>query len=183
MSNKKDTNNQLVFYGSSTIRLWERLASDFSNFNTINLGFGGALIQDLNKNFNDLFESLIPKYVVTYLGGNDLTLNYSAEKISQKIIEFFKKITERFPNTSIINLSIKPSFERIKDIEKIEKINSLIKTESKTNNKLIQLEFYNELMIGNKINSDFYLQDGLHLNTKGYEIIIKKLKQLLKNLD
>ena len=183
VSNKKDTNNQLVFYGSSTIRLWERLASDFSNFNTINLGFGGALIQDLNKNFNDLFKSLNPKYIVTYLGGNDLTLNYSSEKISQKIIEFFKKITERFPNTSIINLSIKPSFERIKDIEKIEKINSLIKTESKTNNKLIQLEFYNELMIGNKINSDFYLQDGLHLNTKGYEIIIKKLKQLLKNLD
>ena len=183
VSNKKETNNQLVFYGSSTIRLWERLASDFSDFNTINLGFGGALIQDLNKNFNDLFKSLNPKYIVTYLGGNDLTLNYSSEKISQKIIEFFKKITERFPNTSIINLSIKPSFERIKDIEKIEKINSLIKTESKTNNKLIQLEFYNELMIGNKINSDFYLQDGLHLNTKGYEIIIKKLKQLLKNLD
>ena len=77
VSNKKDTNNQLVFYGSSTIRLWERLASDFSNFNTINLGFGGALIQDLNKNFNDLFESLNPKYIVTYLGGNDLTLNYS----------------------------------------------------------------------------------------------------------
>ena len=183
VSNKKDTNNQLVFYGSSTIRLWGRLACDFSNFNTINLGFGGALIQDLNKNFNDLFESLNPKYIVTYLGGNDLTLNYSAEKISQKIIEFFKKITERFPNTSIINLSIKPSFERIKDIEKIEKINSLINTESKTNNKLIQLEIYNELMIENKINSDLYLQDGLHLNTKGYEIIIKKLKQLLKNLD
>ena len=56
---------------------------------------------------NDLFKSLNPKYIVTYLGGNDLTLNYSAEKISQKIIEFFKKITERFPNTSIINLSIK----------------------------------------------------------------------------
>ena len=183
VSNKKETNNQLVFYGSSTIRLWKRLASDFSNFNTINLGFGGALIQDLSKNFNNLFESLNPKYVVTYLGGNDLTLNYSAEKISQKIIEFFKKITERFPNTSIINLSIKPSFERIKDIEKIEKINSLIKAESKTNNKLIQLEFYNELMIENKINSDFYLQDGLHLNTKGYEIIIKKLKLLLKKLD
>ena len=93
MNNKKETNNQLVFYGSSTIRLWKRLASDFSNFNTINLGFGGALIQDLNKNFNDLFESLNPKYIVTYLGGNDLTLNYSAEKISQKIIEFFQRLS------------------------------------------------------------------------------------------
>ena len=183
VKNKKETNNQLVFYGSSTIRLWQRLASDFSNFNTINLGFGGALVQDLNKNFNYLFESLNPKYIVTYLGGNDLTLNYSAEKISQKVIEFFKKIIERFPNTSIINLSIKPSFERIKDIEKIEKINNLIKSESKTNNKLIQLEFYNDLMKEKKINSNFYLKDGLHLNTKGYEIIIKKLKQLLKKLD
>ena len=33
----------------------------------------------------DLFKSLNPKYIVTYLGGNDLTLNYSSEKISQKI--------------------------------------------------------------------------------------------------
>ena len=51
------------------------------------------------------------------------------------------------------------------------------------NNKLIQLDFYHELMRGNKINSDFYLQDGLHLNNKGYQILIKKLKELIKNLD
>ena len=58
-----------------------------------------------------------------------------------------------------------------------------IKAESKVNNKLIQLDFYNELMRGNKINSDFYLQDGLHLNNKGYQILIKKLKELIKNID
>ena len=39
------------------------------------------------------------------------------------------------------------------------------------------------LMSGNKINSNFYLQDGLHLNNKGYQVIIKKLKKLLKKID
>ena len=29
----------------------------------------------------------------------------------------------------------------------------------------------------------FYLQDGLHLNNKGYQVIIKKLKKLLKKID
>ena len=180
---KKEIANQLVFYGSSTIRLWENIESDFSGFNSINLGFGGALIKDLKKNFKDLFKSLNPKYIITYLGGNDLTLGYSAKKISLKIIDFFKKVNKKFPNTLIINLSIKPSFERIKDIEKIEEINNLIELESKMNKNLIQLDFYNELMSGNKINSNFYLQDGLHLNNKGYQVIIKKLKKLLKKID
>ena len=180
---KKEIANQLVFYGSSTIRLWENIESDFSDFNSINLGFGGALIKDLKKNFEDLFKSLNPKYIITYLGGNDLTLGYSAKKISLKIIDFFKKVNKKFPSTLIVNLSIKPSFERIKDIEKIEEINNLIELESKKNKNLIQLDFYNELMSGNKINSNFYLQDGLHLNNKGYQVIIKKLKKLLKKID
>ena len=183
VNQKKDVENQLIFYGSSTIRLWKNIESDFSNFNSINLGFGGALVKDLTKNFENLFKSLNPKYLITYLGGNDLTLGYSAKKISLKIVDFFEKVNTQFPNTLIINLSIKPSFERIKDTKKIEEINSLIKAESKVNNKLIQLDFYNELMRGNKINSDFYLQDGLHLNYKGYQILIKKLKELIKNID
>ena len=183
VNQKKDVENQLIFYGSSTIRLWKNIESDFSNFNSINLGFGGALVKDLTKNFENLFKSLNPKYLITYLGGNDLTLGYSAKKISLKIVDFFEKVNTQFPNTLIINLSIKPSFERIKDTKKIEEINSLIKAESKVNNKLIQLDFYHELMRGNKINSDFYLQDGLHLNNKGYQILIKKLKELIKNLD
>ena len=116
---KKEIANQLVFYGSSTIRLWENIESDFSGFNSINLGFGGALIKDLKKNFENLFKSLNPKYIITYLGGNDLTLGYSAKKISLKIIDFFKKVNKKFPNTLIINLSIKPSFERIKDIGEV----------------------------------------------------------------
>ena len=45
------TKDQIIFYGSSTIRLWTNLKKDFPNFNVQNFGFGGALISSLSKNF------------------------------------------------------------------------------------------------------------------------------------
>ncbi|WP_332368666.1 hypothetical protein [Spirosoma telluris] len=33
--------DRVVFYGSSSIRLWTTLAQDFPQVNTLNLGFGG----------------------------------------------------------------------------------------------------------------------------------------------
>ena len=35
--NKKQLQNLIVFYGSSTIRLWERLQKDFPDYHTLNL--------------------------------------------------------------------------------------------------------------------------------------------------
>ncbi len=34
----------MVFYGSSSIRLWTTLAEDFSGLPVINLGFGGSTL-------------------------------------------------------------------------------------------------------------------------------------------
>ena len=56
----------IIFYGSSTIRLWKSLNEDFKDVDVINLGFGGAYIDSLSKNFNLLiiFKS---KAIVIYL--------------------------------------------------------------------------------------------------------------------
>ena len=52
-----------------------------------------------------------------YLGGNDLSLNYSANQIVEMIMALILKINKKFPETRIINIGIKPSFEREKDLE------------------------------------------------------------------
>ena len=36
--------DRVVFYGSSSIRLWTTLANDFPDVNTLNLGFGGSTL-------------------------------------------------------------------------------------------------------------------------------------------
>ena len=182
IENQKDLIDPIVFYGSSTIRLWKGMKSDFNGLNVINLGFGGALIKDLSKNFSRLFRKINPSVIVLYLGGNDLTLGYSAEKIVKKIRKFLELVFKNYPNIKIINMSIKPSFERINDIKKIEKINSLMTAESSRNKNLIQLNFYEKIINKGVINQSLYLRDGLHFNDLGYKILVNEVKLALKNI-
>ena len=182
IDNQKNLIDPIVFYGSSTIRLWKEMKNDFNELNVINLGFGGALIKDLSKNFSRLFRKIKPSVLVLYMGGNDLTLGYSAEKIVEKIKNFLEMVFKTYPNIKIINMSIKPSFERLNDIKKIEKINSLMTAESSRNKNLIQLNFYEKIMDKGLINQSLYLRDGLHFNNLGYKILINELKLALKNI-
>jgi lysophospholipase L1-like esterase len=182
IENQKDLIDPIVFYGSSTVRLWKGMKNDFNGLNVINLGFGGALIKDLSKNFSRLFRKIKPSVIVLYLGGNDLTLGYSAEKIVEKIKNFLELVFKNYPNIKIINMSIKPSFERINDIKKIEKINSLMTAESTRNKSLIQLNFYEKIINKGVINRSLYLRDGLHFNDLGYKILVNEVKLALKNI-
>lgn len=182
IENQKDLIDPIVFYGSSTIRLWKGMKNDFNGLNVINLGFGGALIKDLSKNFSRLFRKIKPSVIVLYLGGNDLSLGYSAEKIVKKIRKFLELVFKNYPNIKIINMSIKPSFERINDIKKIEKINSLMTAESSRNKNLIQLNFYEKIINKGVINQSLYLRDGLHFNDLGYKILVNEVKLALKNI-
>jgi len=182
IENQKDLIDPIVFYGSSTIRLWKGMKNDFNGLNVINLGFGGALIKDLSKNFSRLFRKIKPSVIVLYLGGNDLTLGYSAEKVVKKIKKFLELVFKNYPNIKIINMSIKPSFERINDIKKIEKINSLMTAESSRNKSLIQLNFYEKIINKGVINQSLYLRDGLHFNDLGYKILVNEVKLALKNI-
>lgn len=182
IENQKDLIDPIVFYGSSTIRLWKGMKNDFNGLNVINLGFGGALIKDLSKNFSRLFRKIKPSVIVLYLGGNDLTLGYSAEKIVKKIRKFLELVFKNYPNIKIINMSIKPSFERINDIKKIEKINSLMTAESSRNKSLIQLNFYEKIINKGVINQSLYLRDGLHFNDLGYKILVNEVRLALKSI-
>ena len=182
IENQKDLIDPIVFYGSSTIRLWKGMKNDFNGLNVINLGFGGALIKDLSKNFSRLFRKIKPSVIVLYLGGNDLTLGYSAEKVVKKIKKFLELVFKNYPNIKIINMSIKPSFERINDIKKIEKINSLMTAESSRNKSLIQLNFYEKIINKGVINQSLYLRDGLHFNDLGYKILVNEVRLALKSI-
>ena len=112
-----------VFYGSSTIRLWNHLKNDFKHLNILNLGFGGAYISSISKYFDDLTAISQPKSIVLYLGGNDLTLDMSDDDIIKKTQEIITRFNIKFPNAIIFNISIKPSLERINQMDSIIKIN------------------------------------------------------------
>ena len=179
---KEDTTNMIVFYGSSTIRLWKNLEENFPKHNVINLGFGGAFIESLEKYFETLFRFKCPKIIVLYLGGNDLSLNYNANKIVEMIRALIFRIHEKFPESKIINIGIKPSFERQKDLEVIKQINHSMREFSSNITYLNQVDLFEELMTNGNIDKKYFLQDGLHLNKQGYIVLSKLLHAELKIL-
>ena len=176
INNKINKKDMVVFYGSSTIRLWKTIDEDFKKYNILNLGFGGAFIHSLRHYFESLFGFKSPKAIVLYLGGNDLNLDYSAEKITAMIREFIEIINQKFPETHLFNISIKPSLERIDKLKTIKTINQLMDKLSHEKKFLTQVNFYQKMIDRGVVKKEFLLKDGLHLNTKGYEL----LKEILE---
>ena len=177
IKNKESLENLVVFYGSSTIRLWNSLEKDFPNLNTLNLGFGGAFIDSLSQQFDRLFTFNSPQTIVLYLGGNDLSLDWTPQRIVADIKNLISKIHQKFPNTSLINISIKPSLERAQQLDKITQINQLMKEHAEHTPFLKQIDFFEILLHQTRKESPYLLQDGLHLNHLGYSL----LKNALKN--
>ena len=170
----------IIFYGSSTIRLWKSLNEDFKDVDVINLGFGGAYIDSLSKNFNRLINFLNPKAIVIYLGGNDLNLSLSPDEVIFKIKKFVEKINKKYPNTNIGYITIKPSVERKNKLSDIKKINKGIKLIANDFPNLVYIDVYNKLLDKGKVTSKFLLQDGLHLNKEGYKVLTRAVKEKIK---
>ena len=177
IQNHKNKDDLVVFYGSSTLRLWKELKQDFPSMNTLNLGFGGAFIDDLSKNFDRLFTFKAPKAIVLYLGGNDLSLGWTAEKIVQQINQLIEKIHHKYPGTAIVNLSIKPSMERFEQLDTLFQINRMMAEQAKRDPLLVQIDYVEAIFQKGGVKQEFFLQDGLHFNTKGYQLLKKHLDQ------
>ena len=62
----------VLFIGSSSIRLWTTLATDFPQVRTINRGFGGSEIDDSTYFADRIVAPYRPGAIVMYAGDNDL---------------------------------------------------------------------------------------------------------------
>lgn len=70
----------ILFTGSSSIRFWKSLKSDFPAINTLNNGFGGSEMTDLLYYADQLIIKYNPKEIFIYEGDNDLN---SGKKVSE----------------------------------------------------------------------------------------------------
>ena len=110
------------------------------------------------------------------MGGNDLSLGWTASKIVEKIKILITKIHLKYPASTLINLSLKPSMERLEQLEKIIEINKAMGIMAKENSFLKHIDFFDDIMEVGKINPRYFLQDGLHFNENGYSVLKNHLK-------
>ncbi len=170
-----------LFYGSSTIRLWPRLKTDFEGFDAVNLGFGGSTLAACTWFFERVMTGYQPKRLVLYAGDNDLGDGRHPEEVFLFFQQFAQRVTYHFGTIPCYFISLKPSINRWGMIGSFKFTNQIIKKEIQDNHPNWHwIDVFDAMLNADGYpNAEFYLTDGLHLSDKGYEVWTQIVKKAL----
>ena len=173
----------IVFTGSSSIRMWKDLPVLFQNPKIINTGFGGSKASDLLYYLDELVLDFNPSKVIIYEGDNDISSGHKINFILKNIKSIIKKIQEKNKYVQIILISAKPSIMRWDLRRKYIQLNKKYKNLALKNNNIHYADIWSQMIDSGELKTDIFIEDGLHLNLKGYKIWEKVLRPILKRTD
>ena len=173
----------IVFTGSSSIRMWKDLPGLFQNPKIINTGFGGSKASDLLYYLDELVLDFNPSKVIIYEGDNDISSGHKINFILKNIKSIIKKIEEKNKYVQIILISAKPSIMRWDLRKKYIQLNKKYKNLALKNNNIHFADIWSQMIDSGELKTDIFIEDGLHLNVKGYKIWEKVLRPILKGTD
>jgi len=162
--------NGILFVGSSSIRMW-KTDEDFPTLNIINRGFGGSQTSDALLYANRIILKYKPRLIAIYEGDNDIAAGKNPEKVFKDTKTLFGRIHEALPEIRIIYVAIKPSIARWKMVGDMRKVNALIKAHAEKDPRIHYLDIDTPMLgADGKPSKDLFIEDGLHLNRKGYDL-------------
>jgi lysophospholipase L1-like esterase len=172
---------EILFIGSSTIRLWDLKAS-FPDLKTINRGFGGSEMADSTRYVERLVVPHSPRIVVVYAGDNDI-MGIPSEQIVIAFERFVRAVHNKLPETKILYIGIKPSLLRWGQVDRMRQANAMIRQFCERDERLGFVDT-DHAMLGwdEKPRKELYLPDGLHLTAAGYQILTALVRPFLAPL-
>ena len=176
--------NIIAFYGSSSIRLWTAQSDDLAPLNTINLGFGGSQFSDCIHFFDRVFKNIEPSHIVLYIGENDLYKGKNPSHLLKSFQILEHKTHDSFPHSKLVFISIKPSPRKESFQHTVKTANNLLKTYIDEKDWVSWIDIYHPMLSkGAMPRPDIFLEDGLHMNTKGYKIWKKNINFFWRNME
>jgi len=162
--------NCILFVGSSSIRLWSSLATDFPGLPVVNRGFGGSELADSVKLADRIIIPYQPRQVVIYAGANDLAAGKEPEIVFGDFVALLSKIHRHLPHASVVFIASAPNPKRWAIVDKVRKLNMLVDAYCRRH-EVIFIDVF-PLMLGpdGLPKPDIFREDGLHMNAKGYAI-------------
>lgn len=193
------------FVGGSTIERWVTLAADMAPLQVTNIGVGGATIDDVTGQFtgnerlaieSQLDPSLArsadskntltpvvgdeaPQAIVFYAGENDIVDGKSAQNVEESFKRFLDVKRERFGNTPVYFVSIKPTPARQEERVAQAEVNRSIKMLASRSNDVRFIDIMPAMLIAGHI-GPYYAADGVHMNAEGYARWTPIVRQALR---
>ncbi len=160
-----------IFTGSSTIRMWKSLQSEFPNEAILNTGFGGSKASDLETHLFPLVIRFEPGRVFIYEGDNDIWAGVPVAEIMTSLDNIVTRLELINPNLEIYLIGAKPSPSRWEKKQNYGIFNQKLKEYCQAKEGVSFVDTWKALTdsAGNP-RPELYIDDQLHLNEQGYEI-------------
>jgi len=171
----------VLFLGSSSIRLWKTLATDFPGVPVVNRGFGGSQIVDSIVHFDRVVMPHRPRLIVFYAGTNDIAAGKSPEQVVQDFKTFCEKVHAARPVTKILFVSLQYVPSRLQLRDKMVAANAEIAKFCAADPRRSFVDT-NPAMLrpDGQPDETLYSADRLHMAPSGYAVWTKLLTPLVK---
>jgi len=189
----KKGNINILFIGDSITSLWNRKGvgqevwdENFAPMGAAQFGVSGDKTQEILWRLSEggELDKVTPK-VIVYLGGvNNIFTNETPDNVVGGIKATIDFLHKRLPDSKIILMGLLPTGFTKENV--FRKKNQLVnnKISKFADNKIV---FYQD-MKSHFVNSDgslkkeFFREDGIHPNSRGYKILAKNLKPEIEKL-
>ena len=180
--------NELLFIGSSSVRLWDNIKNDMSPYKSVKRGYGGAHYYDLIHFTDRLVTSHNPKAILLFVA-NDITgpndifkpMDDLSPREVKKLFKYcYNSIRKIHAEVPIYVIETTPTPSRWGVWGKISEANDLIKTYCDITPNLYFIDTRDRFLKNDKPISSLFVSDELHLNKTGYNLWGKIIKTKLK---
>ena len=161
----------VLFTGSSSIAMWDDVADYFPNETVLNRGFGGSQFSDLLYYADRVIYPYQPSKVFIYEGDNDLAAGESVQLVLEEAKKLREKIKQKLPQTEVIFISPKPSISRWNLNDQYKELNQAMEEYADETPQTGFADVWSAMInTDGTLKEEVFLEDGLHMNAKGYKI-------------
>ena len=159
----------VVFVGSSSIKNWTDVATDFPGVPVLNRGFGGSTLADVVYYANRIVLPYHPRLVVLYAGDNDMVEGRTPEQVLGDYRAFVARLRSVWPAARVGFVSIKPSPSRRMYIDRVRETNQLIRSETARDTLQAYIDVFTPMLDATgQPRPELFLADSLHMTRAGY---------------
>ncbi len=173
----------VIFTGSSSVRLYKKVADLSDEVTILNTGFGGSTAFGLLTYLNETVLRFKPKQVFIYEGDNDIAAGRTNATIIAHLNSVFQRIWEALPETQIVFIAAKPSPLRWDKHEQYEALNAALSRMAERDRRLVYADVYTPMLRNGRVIEDIFIEDRLHMNEAGYALWDEVMKPLILQPD
>lgn len=161
----------VLFYGSSSLRLWGSLADDLRGWPVVNRAFGGSTMAACAHFFERLVPPAHPGSLMIYAGDNDLGDGQRPEQVVASFAALLAKVDAALGPLPLCFMAIKPSPARWNLRERIVAVNEEARRMVLARPRSYYVDVHYPMLSRDGIpRLELFAEDKLHLSPAGYRL-------------